>query len=79
MECAEAPNEIDSVNPNHRPPWKRLGDSVERHAIVGIVKSRYEYGAVGDVEIRIARGKSLAVHHDGAGEWNHDYPEWILF
>src|SRR5450759_2660368 len=78
MERAQTPHQINGMNPNHRATRKCLGDSVERHAIVGVIECRYKNGAIGDVKIGVARGKPLAVHDHRAREGDRDYPERIF-
>src|ERR1700687_6187282 len=63
---------------DHRVTRKRLGDSVERHAIGGIVECRYKNGAIGDVEIRVARRQPLAIHRYGPGKGNRNYAQRTL-
>ena len=49
-----------------------VGDDVERVAVVAIVEGGDEHEAVGDVEVRVAGGKSLAVMFDVAGHGKFD-------
>src|SRR6266487_3290490 len=79
MERAEPPHQIHGVNSSYNAPRKCLGDSVERHAIVRIIKSRYKNGAISYVEVRVARGQALAIHRHRAGKRNRHYSERLCF
>src|SRR6266581_9355627 len=58
VDCPEPPHQIHRMDPHDRPVANELGEDPERHAVAGIVERGHEHGAVRDVEIRVARGKT---------------------
>ena len=68
----ESPDEIDGVYSDDGTIGEAIGEDVQRDAVIGIVERRDDHDAVGDVEVRVARGESLAVHDDRAGEGKVD-------
>jgi len=68
MKRAQSPHQIHRVNPDRRAPRKRLGDSVERYAIVRIVECRYKNDTIRDVEVRVTRGSRSPFMITGLGK-----------
>src|SRR5438034_10690308 len=61
MDCAEAENEVAAVNGNDLAVREKFGESVEGHAIIGIIEDRDENKFVGDVKVCVAGGQALSV------------------
>jgi len=53
---------------DRRAPRKRLGDSVERYAIVRIVECRYKNDTIRDVEVRVLAGSRSPFMITGLGK-----------
>src|SRR5215470_13393570 len=64
VDGAKAEDEIAASNADDGAIGKESGERVECFAIVGIVERGNEYKFVGNVEVRIAGGKPLAVEID---------------
>ena len=64
MECPESPHEIKGVNPDDLPILEESGEDFQGLAIGRVIERGYEHHGVGDVKIRVARGKPLAVEFD---------------
>ena len=66
MQRAEAPDQVDAVDADDFAVGKELGESVERDAVVWIVKCGHENEAVGDVEVGVTGREALAAKDNGA-------------
>jgi len=67
MDCAEAENEVAAVNGNDFAVRKKLGESVEGHAIIRIIEDREENKFVGDIKVCVAGGQALSVKENWCG------------
>ncbi len=77
MQRAESPDQIDAVDADDLAIGKQLGQNVQRHAVVGIMKCRHQHQPIGDIEIRIAGGQALAAKDDGARQRQFDDRELL--
>ena len=77
MQRAESPDQVDRVNADDFAAGEKLGQDVERHAVVWVVKGRHENLAVGDVKVCVAGGQALATKHDGARKGQLDNGELL--
>src|SRR5215475_10353141 len=67
MNGAEAKDKVAAVDADDFAAGEMFGDRVEGDAVIGIVKNRDEDEFVGDVEIGVAGGKTLAVEKNRGG------------
>src|SRR5207249_8961041 len=73
MQRSQPPHQIDGVDSHDRSILDQLGEHAEGHAVLRIVERRHQDGAVGDVEVRIARGEALAVEMERRGHRQIDH------
>ena len=66
MEGAEAPDQIDAVDADDFAAGEDFSQNVEGYAVVGIVKGGDEDEAIGDVEVGVTGGQTLAAEDDRA-------------
>jgi len=67
VEGAESPDEVDGVDADDVASGKAGGDGVEGDAVLRVVEGGDEDERVGDVEVGVAGGESLAFEDDGRG------------
>src|SRR5215813_3334493 len=67
VDGAEAENEVAAVHANDFAVEEILGEDIERDAVVRIVENRNKDKFVGDIEIRVAGGETLAVEENRRG------------
>ncbi len=67
VERAESPDQFDAVDSDDPSVRKALGQGTQRDAVVRIVERRNQNHVVGDVEIRVACRKPLAVEVERRG------------
>lgn len=72
VERAQAPHEIDRVDPHHRPIADQLGEHAQSSAIRGVVERRDDRRGVGHVEVRVAGGQALAGEDEGRRHGQRD-------
>ncbi len=60
VERAKAPDEVDAVDADDFAVGKDLGEDVEGHAVVGIVKGRHRTRPLAMIEIGVAGRQALA-------------------
>src|SRR5437667_7302767 len=51
---AEAPDQISRVDAHNLAIWEKVGENIERNAVVRIVKNRHEDNSVRNIKIRVA-------------------------
>src|SRR5882724_8275142 len=61
MERAESEDQIAARNARHFTVRKQTRKCIQRHTIVQVVERGHEHDFVGDVKIRVACGKALAI------------------
>ncbi len=66
MERTESPDKIYGMDADDFAVGKKLGENAQRNAVVGIMESRHQDEAVGDIEVGVAGRKALPAKYDGA-------------
>src|SRR2546427_3884651 len=67
VQCAKTEDEIAAGDANHFAIGEEAGESVQSDAIVRIVERRHEHNFVGNVKIRVTRGKPETFEMDWRG------------
>src|ERR1700733_11233965 len=72
MQRAESPDQIAGINRHDFARREKLGESVERNAIIWIVEHRHEHQAIRDIKIGVAGGRAEAFKDDRARQRDFD-------
>src|ERR1035438_1137780 len=79
VEGAEAPDEVNGVDADDFACGEAGGDDVEGAAVVRIVEGGDDDERVGDVEVGVAGGQTLAFEDDRCGHGEFDDFERLAF
>ena len=82
VDCAEAEDQVSTVDADDFAIEEIFRKDVQRNAVIRIVEDRNENEFVGNVEIGIARGKSLSIEIDWSGHREFFYaklPPSLIF
>src|SRR3974377_733167 len=72
VQRAQYKDEISTTNAYYGSTGKRLGDDVERDAVVGVVEHWHQHKAIRDVEVGVACRKALPIEIDRGGHGELD-------
>ncbi len=72
VDGSEAPDEVARVDADDAAVGEDLSEDTQGDAVQGVVECGDEHGAVGDVEVRVARGQALPVKNHGRGHGQGD-------
>ena len=72
MQRAESPDEIDGMDTDDFAIGKKLGEYVQRDAVLGIMECGHEDESVGDIEVGITGRQALAAKYNRAWQWQFD-------
>src|SRR4029450_13258863 len=78
MQRSEAPDQIDGVNTDDLARRHHRRERVQGEAVVRIVERWYDDDPVGDIEVGVACGQALAIHHNWPREGERHDSKWTV-